>query len=139
MPRKSSNARKTTIYKLRPVPRLTDLIVDKYVDNPAFEIDQSLCFAEQPCVLISGQFAVRDEAEWCQIFRNYVGTSISLRNISASAALIVQLNGNILALTYGLGRHFLKPTHIEQNFGRNGAYGNRVVLSRCCSRAEGTG
>ena len=117
MPRKSSNARKTTIYKLRPVSRLTDLIVDKYVDNPAFEIDRSLHFAEQPCVLISGQFAVQDEADWCQLVRNYVETSISLRNISASAALIVQLNENILALTYGLGRHFLKPTHIEQNFG----------------------
>lgn len=117
MSREPSTARKTTIYKLRSVPQLTDLIVEKYVNNPAFEIDRSLRFAGQSCVLISGQFSAGDEVEWCQFVRNYAGASISLRNISASAALIVQLNRNILALTYGLGRHFLKPAHIEQNFG----------------------
>lgn len=117
MPQKKAKSRKTTLYKLQGVERLSDLIADKYVADKRFTVDRSVVFGGEPALLVAGQFSAASEAEWCPVVREYVSTDISLHNTTASAALLVKVGEHTLALTYGQGRHFLKSEEIEQNFG----------------------
>ena len=55
---------------------------------------------------------------WMDFFEGAVDlTSLHLVNSSTAAVLMVPVEGRLFAVTFGYGRHLLRPSAIEENFG----------------------
>ena len=59
-----------------------------------------------------------DEPAWLDFFGTTVDRKVlSLNRASSSGVLLIERNGRLFAVTFGYGRHMLRPTAVEERFG----------------------
>ncbi|MGW4395727.1 DUF6119 family protein [Amycolatopsis nivea] len=116
MTRSPSVARRTTIMKLTSGNKLESHLAEKYRDKLS-ETPARVNLAGYDALLVSGTIGRADGAEWCPIVNKMTGKSINLTSQIASAALLVNVDEETYALTYGMGRVYIDPLRIEANFG----------------------
>lgn len=108
-----------TLYRLDlPAHSRTALyggLSEQYVDDPAFAVDTVSVGSADGLVIrgVSGH-----AAEWCDAVTVLTGFGVDLSASSAGCAILLVLDGQSYALTYGpLGRRLLDQQRIDSGFG----------------------
>ncbi|MBB4934371.1 uncharacterized protein (TIGR04141 family) [Lipingzhangella halophila] len=73
--------------------------------------------AEAPAVLYSGVIDHQRPPEWAGTVVGLTGVQPSVANRTAAAALLLLVDGEVFALTYGLGHHLIAPGYLAPGFG----------------------
>lgn len=92
MPRQSAPAKKATVYRLtldEDSAELTSYVQDKYLDNESFTTE-GVIIGEASCLLVSGKITTT-EPRWAPHVKSLTDRSLSLENITAAAALFIQI------------------------------------------------
>lgn len=116
MARRPSVARRTTLYRLSTASDLHACLAPKYEGKAGLQI-QDVEIAGVQALLVTGAVGREGGAEWCPIVRRLTGVDIFLQSSIASGGLLLTVDGNTFALTYGMGRVYIDPLHIEPGFG----------------------
>lgn len=122
MPRKPSQASKTSVYRLTlegsgasPIgDGLAVCIQRKYLDAD-FQATP-VCVGTVLCLLTVGTITT-ESPKWKPHVESLTGTSPNVRNMTPAAALLVPLGSYIYALTWGFGHLILDPGVIDPGFG----------------------
>lgn len=133
MPRKSSPASRTTLYRLTGIDALSDAIQQKYLDGDFSSY--ALDVEGREALLVAGTIET-PQVSWAPALQGLTGKAIAMRNVTAAAALLISgtaaLPGNsdsgdhasgagtgtAWALTYGMGFQLLDQARVDNGFGQ---------------------
>ncbi|MCX9192854.1 hypothetical protein C3Y87_15810 [Carbonactinospora thermoautotrophica] len=120
--------RKSTLYRLR-LPKaspdgLRAVVVKRYREQYGFA-EEEVTVAGAPGLLVYGVIDRGAPADWCEAVGRLTGKQVALSNRTASAALLLAVDGEAYALTYGMGHLLIDPAAVEPGFGL--AFAVRVV------------
>jgi uncharacterized protein (TIGR04141 family) len=112
---------RTTVYRLTEIPNteahgLRTGLNHKYLRKNGF-IPIETEVAGAPALLIHGHVP-QASADWCPIITALTGEALTVAYSSAGGALLVRVDEQVYALTYGvLGRFFIAADRIDPGFG----------------------
>lgn len=115
MSRTPASRARVTVYRLTGTAPLDALIRDKYLDRPEF-VARRVTVAGTTGLLVSGQIRA-ETVRWADSLAGYTGLDIEAHNDTAAAALLLNVEGHVYALCYGMGHHLLNYGLVEPGFG----------------------
>lgn len=138
---KSSAETRMTLYRIVGMTSLRDALRDKYLELDTFEC-RSITVGGRPSFLVVGKTEEKD-ARWSSILAGLSGETISLKNSSAAAVLLIQdtekarldnegvqetppdeqdnknnAEDTAWALTFGMGFQLLEQKYVDHGFGQ---------------------
>lgn len=118
--RSTAPVHKTTLYRLDraepSVPGLRNALNRDYVQGAGFAV-LDVDVGEAPGVLVHG-VVPQPEADWCEPLSSLAGHRLSLGHSNSGAALLVAVDEQVFALTYGtLGRYLVELGLSDATFG----------------------
>jgi uncharacterized protein (TIGR04141 family) len=117
MPRKSSAAARTSLYRIRDVSDLHQAIQAKYLDRHTFETKPHKV-SGRDALLVTG-VVITEKVSWAERIRELVGETVDLGNQTAVGVLLIRTHQDCAwALCYGLGFQTLEPSKVDPGFGQ---------------------
>jgi uncharacterized protein (TIGR04141 family) len=117
MPRKKSEAARTSLYRLLGVADLAAGIQEKYLKRSGFTVT-STNVGSRTALLVSGTLAT-DTVSWAGTLSGLTGQPVTLGNRTAAAALLIRDGtSDAYALTYGMGFQLLDQNKVDGGFGQ---------------------
>ncbi len=117
---KTPATRKSTLYRLRLPETSPDglraVVVKRYRERYGFA-EEEVTVVGAPGLLVHGAIDRGAPADWCEVVGRLTGRQVAVGNRTASAALLLAVDGEAYALTYGLGHLLIDPGAIEPGFG----------------------
>ncbi|TNC24210.1 DUF6119 family protein [Amycolatopsis alkalitolerans] len=104
------STRRMRVYRLYPAPELRALIAPKEVDIREVEV------GSVPALLVSGESAPRPVG-WGAAVHSLTGVDLGFTTTTASAALLLDVDGTRYALTFGHGWRYLRDSAVDREFG----------------------
>jgi len=116
MPKRSSNANQTTLYRLRSEERLPLLsyVQEKYIQQGFTPIEVDIEGVSS--LFIFGAIA-KDRANWVDHATSLTGISPDVANVTSAGALLLPYDGFIYGLSWGMGFLIFHPKHLDAGFG----------------------
>ncbi|MET8258187.1 DUF6119 family protein [Micromonospora sp. NPDC005205] len=120
LPERPEGTYLTSVYQLERVTPTVDglheAVNHRYVRQHDFLVEERLV-AGAPALLVHGTVP-RQRADWCDVLASLTGEETDLGFSSGGAALLVAVDGNVYALTYGtVGRHMVDLDLANPGFG----------------------
>ncbi|MGW5580224.1 DUF6119 family protein [Micromonospora chokoriensis] len=120
LPERPEGTYLTSVYQLERVTPtiegLHDAVNHRYVRQHDFLVEERLV-AGAPALLVHGTVP-RQRADWCDVLASLTGEETELGFSSGGAALLVAVDDNVYALTYGtVGRHMVDLDLANSGFG----------------------
>lgn len=117
VPRKSSPAARTSLYRVRNVSELSHAIQAKYLDRDTFET-KAHTVSGRDALLVTG-VVITETVSWAGRIHELVGETVALGNQTAVGVLLIRTDqGGAWALCYGLGFQTLEPSKVDPGFGQ---------------------
>jgi uncharacterized protein (TIGR04141 family) len=118
--RRKSPSRRTTLYRLHGLTPGCESLLGalnlRYRDEQGFEL-ASVSVGDVACVLYTGVIRPSDAPEWAAAVHALTGESPDVRNWTSAGALLIPVDDDVFALTYGMGNLFLNQSRVEAGFG----------------------
>lgn len=115
-----STTRNTTLYRLNLEEMedidLRSIIVEKYAESDEFRV-LDVTFMGSPALLIYGQIARIGDVEWSSALKSLVNAPAPIQNRSTAGLLIIRVDDEYFALSYGMGFLLLDGEYIDSGFG----------------------
>lgn len=125
MARTEPKAKATTLYRLRHSTNLKDAVKKKYRDDPKVTTEPCKVH-DRDAVLIYGEIGADGPVKWASRVHRLTGTTVNITNTTAAGVLLLRLNDENDAPTWGLcwgmGWLLLDQSLVE------GAFGQRLAL-----------
>ena len=116
MPKRESPSSRTTLYRLKRVPKLIDAIRAKYLDSGSFEATKT-AGSGRKALLVHGAMS-SDQASWASRLSDLSGIEVRVGNETAAGVLLIRDGKKrAFALSYGMGFQLLDQNKIDQGFG----------------------
>ncbi|MET7863707.1 DUF6119 family protein [Micromonospora taraxaci] len=120
LPERPEGTYLTSVYQLERVTStiegLHDAVNHRYVRQHDFLVEER-SVAGAPALLVHGTVP-RQRADWCDVLASLTGEETDLGFSSGGAALLVAVDDNVYALTYGtVGRHMVDLDLANSGFG----------------------
>ncbi|MDE0676561.1 MAG: TIGR04141 family sporadically distributed protein [Acidimicrobiaceae bacterium] len=116
MPKRESPSSRTTLYRLKRVPKLIDAIRAKYLDSGSFEATKT-AVSGRKALLVHGAMS-SDQASWASRLSDLSGIEVRVGNETAAGVLLIRDGKKrAFALSYGMGFQLLDQNKIDQGFG----------------------
>jgi uncharacterized protein (TIGR04141 family) len=111
-----SATRPMTVYRLLPSDSMGELLAAKVVeDESAYTVEQ-VVVGSMPATLVYGETETAP-VEWAETVSTLTGVEVEFTTTTASAALLVPVDGINYAVAFGHGRHYLREGKIDNQFG----------------------
>lgn len=116
MSKKVSATKRTTLYKLVEDATLQDGLLESRRDSTDSFTVESLTIESLDALLVYG--ALSAPSKWAADVAQLTGKTVAVRNTSPGAVLLIQdSNGQVWALSWGIGFHFLDSERVDFGFG----------------------
>lgn len=111
-----STTSRMSVYRMVPSAEPRTCLADKVREDPeTFEVlDVAVGPAEG---VLAWGISRNDDIEWLSTIRSLTGHRLEFTNVTASAALIIRLDGDVFALAFGHGWQYLSKHKIDREFG----------------------
>jgi uncharacterized protein (TIGR04141 family) len=114
------HTRRSTVYLLQDVPSSSDSLREalnlKYEQEHGFEI-QDVGIGLSPGLLYTGVIARGRPPEWADAIHRLTDVFPGVVNKTTAGALLVPVDGKVLALTFGMGHLLLNQSRVTPGFG----------------------
>ncbi|MFI7123141.1 DUF6119 family protein [Amycolatopsis sp. NPDC049868] len=109
--------RRMSVYRLLPAGPVNELLAPKVVEDEegTFTIER-VVVGRVPGTLVYGETETA-EVEWAETVERLTGVDVEFTTTTASAALVLPVDGVNYAVAFGHGRHYLRDGKIDAQFG----------------------